>query len=142
MLLGRPTPPGDELQNSSYKYIVVILIYSANIIINTLTHPKKTTIPCQRAVQNQRRNSLLLIIRFYKYSFQLIEDKPSATEHLANSPVKHWIPHQLVLAQVLLKEGKDKDGGGRPGDVVECEVDAVVEGLYGEVVVEAVEEDA
>ena len=42
----------------------------------------------------------------------------------------------------MLKEGKDKDGGGRPGDVVECEVDAVVEGLYGEVVVEAVEEDA
>ena len=64
------------------------------------------------------------------------------TENLANSPVKHWVLHQLVLAQVLLEEGKDKDGGGRPGNVVESEVDAVVERLYGEVVVEAVEEDA
>ena len=63
-------------------------------------------------------------------------------KNLTNSPVKDWVPHQLVLAQVLLKEGKDKDGGGCPGDVVECEVDAVVERLYGEVVVEAVEEDA
>ena len=42
----------------------------------------------------------------------------------------------------MLKEGKDKDGGGCPGNVVEGEVDAVIERLYGEVVEEAVEENS
>ena len=75
----------------------------------------------------------------------LFEEKVNqeqSKENLTNSPVKHWVPHQLALAQVLLEECKDKDGGGGPGDVVEGEVDAVVERLDGEVVVEAVEEDA
>ena len=43
---------------------VVLIITSFATIFNTVTHPKKMTMPCQRAVQNQRRNSLLLIIRF------------------------------------------------------------------------------
>ena len=68
MLLGSPILPGDELQNRSYKFFIVIR--SSTCVINTLTHPKKTTIPCHRAVQNQRRNSLLFIIRFYKYCFK------------------------------------------------------------------------
>ena len=63
-------------------------------------------------------------------------------KNLTNSPVKDWVPHQLVLAQVLLKECKDKDGCRRPGDVVESQVDAVEERLDGEVVVETVEENS
>ena len=51
----RPTPE-QQLQ-----------VYACYCYVDVLTHPKKTTIPCQRAVQNHRRNSLLLIIRFYKY---------------------------------------------------------------------------
>ena len=53
----RPTPEQQLQVYACYLYIIV----------DMLTHPKKITIPCQRAVQNHRRNSLLLIIRFYKY---------------------------------------------------------------------------
>ena len=55
----RPAPE-QELQ------VVIVRICSASPMktVRLPTHPKKTTIPCQRAVQNQRRNSLLLIIRF------------------------------------------------------------------------------
>ena len=62
--------------------------------------------------------------------------------HLADPSVEHRVPHQLLFAQILLQEGKDKNGSGCPNYVVEREVDAIVERLYREVVVEAVEEDA
>ena len=62
--------------------------------------------------------------------------------HLADPSVEHRVPNQLLFAQILLQEGKDKNGTGSPKYVVEREVDAIVERLYREVVVEAVEEDA
>ena len=61
--------------------------------------------------------------------------------HLADPPVEDRVPHQLLFAQILLQEGKDKNRNGSPKYVVEREVDAIVERLYREVVVEAVEED-
>ena len=62
--------------------------------------------------------------------------------HLADPSVEDRVPHQLLFAQILFQEGEDKNGSGCPNYVVEREVDAIVERLYREVVVEAVEEDA
>ena len=62
--------------------------------------------------------------------------------HLADPSVEHRVPHQLLFAQILFQESKDKNGSGCPKYVVEREVDAIVERLNWEVVVEAVEEYA
>lgn len=58
------------------------------------------------------------------------KDELPSSQHpiVPDSSVENRVFHQSLLVQILFQESKDEDGGGGPGDVVEGQVYAVVQG--------------